>query len=219
MTTVLYVHGLESGPRGKKALALEAAGLRVVAAKMPCGRRDVLTDPVVLLTLALGLVGLVALVRWLGSLGLVVGVMSFFLLQRFVRPALMRRVFRKSVEVQRALLAAQPVDVVLGSSFGGAVALELLHSGAWKGPTVLLCPAHRLVAARGQVASPTLPADAARVLVVHGEQDETVPLQDSRSLVKGTAATLLEVPDDHRLTATATPENLRAWVTRVAPRA
>lgn len=215
MTTVLFVHGLESGPRGRKALALEEAGFKVVSAKMPCGRRDVLADPVVLAVLALAALGVAAFIAKLGLLGFVLGVMSVFILQRFVSPRLARRMFRRSVAVQQRLLATERVDVVLGSSFGGAVVVELLRTGAWKGPAVLLCPAHRRVAARAWTPSPSLPADASRVLVVHGRQDETVPPADSHLLVKGTAASLLEVDDDHRLSATATPENLRAWVQRV----
>jgi pimeloyl-ACP methyl ester carboxylesterase len=210
--TVLYVHGLESGPRGKKALTLEAAGFRVVSAQMPCNRAAVLKDPVVV-SLFVAALAVLALGVWQrGSSGFVIAVVFLFVIQRFVRPAVMRRIFRRSVAVQLELLAREPVDVVVGSSFGGAVALELINRGAWKGQTLLLCPAHRLVAARGWTPSPTLPADARQVTVVHGRQDETVPLEHSRSLVRGTAATLIEVDDDHRLTNTATAENFAAWI-------
>jgi predicted esterase len=88
----------------------------------------------------------------------------------------------------------------------------LLSRGAWKGPTVLMCPAHRLVAGRAWLPSPTLPPDASHVVVVHGRQDETVPIEHSRSLVKGTAAKLIEVDDEHRLAATATAPNFTAWI-------
>jgi pimeloyl-ACP methyl ester carboxylesterase len=211
MTTVLFVHGLESGPRGKKAQALEQAGFTVVAGQMPCGRRAIARDPVVIALALVALGGLIAAASR-GATGFLIAVTGLAVVQRYVRPLLTRRMFRRSVEVQRALLAANQVDVVVGSSFGGAVSLELLRSGAWKGPTVLLCPAHRLVAGRAWLAAPSLPADASRVVVVHGRQDETVPLDHSRSLVKGTAAKLIEVDDGHRLAATATPENFAKWI-------
>lgn len=213
MTTVLFVHGLESGPRGKKALALEQAGFTVVSGQMPCNQRAVLRDPVVIGLLVTMLAVFIAACAQ-GFLGFIICGISFALLQRFVRPLLMRRMFRRSVAVQLALLAANKVDVVAGSSFGGAVAVELLASGAWKGPTLLMCPAHLLVAGRAWKPSPVLPADASRIVVVHGRQDETVPLDHSRSLVRGTAATLIEVDDDHRLSATATPENFLTWIDR-----
>ena len=136
MSTVLFVHGLESGPRGRKALALEQAGFTVVSGQMPCNRRAVVRDPVVI-ALAVTALATVVAASSRGALGFLICVIAFALLQRFVRPLLMRRMFRRSVDVQRALLAARRVDVVVGSSFGGAVALELLRSGAWKGPTVL----------------------------------------------------------------------------------
>jgi pimeloyl-ACP methyl ester carboxylesterase len=179
---------------------------------MPCGRKAVLRDPVIIAVFlcALGTVVFGAVER--GASGFVIAVVSLFVLQRFVRPALMRRVFRRSVAVQLELLKTNAIDVVVGSSFGGAVALELLISGAWKGQTVLLCPAHRLVAGRGWTPTPVLPAESANVTVVHGRQDETVPLEHSRSLVRNTSARLLEVDDDHRLSTSATPENFARWL-------
>jgi len=211
MTTVLFVHGLESGPRGKKALALEAAGFKVVSGQMPSSPRAMLRDPLTIALAVFALIGvLTAATR--GPVGFLIAAIVVFLSLRFVRPLLTRRMFRRSVAVQRALLSANEVDVVAGSSFGGAVALELLRSGLWKGPTLLMCPAHRLVAGRAWTDVPSLPADASRIVVVHGTKDETVPLHHSRELVRGSAAKLLEVEDDHRLSATATPENFALWV-------
>jgi len=41
-------------------------------------------------------------------------------------------------------------DVVVGSSWGGAVALACIQTGVWYGPTLLLAPAHqRIEAAMG----------------------------------------------------------------------
>ncbi len=211
MTTVLFVHGLESGPRGKKALALEAAGLTVVSGQMPCSRRAILSDPAVI-ALLLVAVGILIAASLRGVLGFMITAIAYAVLLRFVQPILTRRMFRRSVAVQLALLRANQIDVVVGSSFGGAVSVELLSSGAWKGPAVLLCPAHRLLAGRAWRPSSSLPADASRILVVHGRQDETVPIEHSRALVRGTGAKLIEVDDGHRLAVTATPENFREWI-------
>ena len=211
MTTVLFIHGLESGPRGKKAAALEEAGFTVVAGQMPCSRKAILRDPVVIAVLAGALLVLLAATRQ-GVLGFMITLIAYSVLQRFVQPLLMRRMFRRSVAVQLSLLRAHQIDVVAGSSFGGAVAVELLASGAWKGPTLLMCPAHRLVAGRAWRPAPVLPADASHIVLVHGRQDETVPVEHSRMLAQGTGARLIEVADEHRLAATATAENFREWV-------
>lgn len=212
MTTVLFIHGLESGPRGKKAEALEQAGFTVVAGQMPCGRRAAVRDPVVVGAYGVMVAGvLVAAIRQ-GVMGFIFAAMFVAVTQGFVRSRLIRRMVRRSLAVQAELLKTKQIDVVMGSSFGGAVALELLSRGLWKGPTVLLCPAHRLVAERAWLAPKALPEDASRVVVVHGRVDETVPSEHSRSLVRSSRARLIEVDDDHRLTATTTPENFRAWV-------
>ena len=67
-------------------------------------------------------------------------------------------------------LRRRPPDVVVGSSWGGAVALRCLEDGLWAGPSLLLAPA---VSAKGlwnlawPSFEPSVPADAAsKVLVV-----------------------------------------------------
>lgn len=191
---VLYVHGLESGPQGRKVVNLEQAGFDVVAYGMPCGRRAVRRDPTAWPLLALAAVG---------------------------HPRrITQRIVGRSLQLQREALATERVDVVVGSSFGGAITTRLLLEGSWTGPTVLLCPAGGLVAERTRTASPSLaalPEDvAARVLVVHGRQDEVVPFAHSEALVAGSAARLRAVDDDHRLQTTATPRGLASWVNAVA---
>jgi fermentation-respiration switch protein FrsA (DUF1100 family) len=222
--TVLFVHGLESGPRGRKAQHLAAAGFRVVSEWMPCGRDRIARDPVVIAAAvaAVGVVGASAARYGVAGLAIAGGVV--WAAAPLARSRLMRRVLSRSVAVQARALAAHRVDVVVGSSFGGAVALELLLRGAWAGPTVLLCPAHQLVAERARRPPPpslaSLPDDvAARVVVVHGRRDETVPVAHSEALTAGSRARLVLVDDDHRLAATATPEGLASWIALVAPAA
>jgi len=205
---VLFIHGLESGPNGRKRRLLEAAGFEVVAGQMPCGRRAVMRDPAVHGALALLVAGVFGATCLFGPIGL----LSAFAAWVLVRVVAMRRALARSVDVQLALLARHRVDVVVGSSFGGAVALELLARGAWVGPTVLLCPAHRLVGGRALRPPPMLLPDAPAVVVVHGRQDDIVPIAHSRDLVRGTRSPLVEVDDDHPLSASATPENLAAWI-------
>lgn len=121
--------------------------------------------------------------------------------------------FEACVEVQRQALqalqasAASP-DVLVGSSWGGAVAAALLGTGVWSGPCVLMCPALHLRERRAGEASSrphltsvaisaglaALPAAAkAQCLIVHGTADATVPVEDSRALAAATGIPLLEV--------------------------
>jgi pimeloyl-ACP methyl ester carboxylesterase len=100
-------------------------------------------------------------------------------------------------------------QLVIGSSFGGAVLLRLLHEGGWSGPSLFLAGA-------GPKLTPyrTLPAGV-RALLVHGTADEVVSIEDSRALVRTSdQAALWEVDDGHRLASVLTDETLEraiAW--------
>lgn len=215
MKTVLFIHGLESGPQGNKPRALAEAGYNVVSEQMPCGRRHLFRDPwVVGASLAAATtVSVIAFSRGIRS-----AIKASALLATstpWAYRAIVRRAFRRSVAVQKNCLQQHKIDVVVGSSFGGAVALELLHSGLWSGPTVLLCPAHQLVANRAHEPIPkglAALANSSNILVIHGQNDEIVPIDHSRALVERSNAKLIEVQDDHRLSANATAANLAQWV-------
>jgi hypothetical protein len=68
------------------------------------------------------------------------------------RSAIMSQALRKSleacVELQREAIIREQPDIVVGSSWGGAVAVELMRAEIWRGPTILLAPAVHRVAAR-----------------------------------------------------------------------
>jgi predicted esterase YcpF (UPF0227 family) len=66
-----------------------------------------------------------------------------FLAEHFdtVAPAMDTSDLPGAIATQEAALAASAPDVLVGSSFGGAIAVDLLARGVWRGPTVLLAPA------------------------------------------------------------------------------
>ena len=109
----------------------------------------------------------------------------------------------------RAALGAQ-ARVIVGSSFGGAVALRLLHEPPrWTGAVILLAGA-------GPKLTPydRLPAGIP-VLLVHGRRDEVVPLEDSERLAASSPdAELLVVEDDHGLGSVVEDRQLGRWVCR-----
>lgn len=214
---VLYVHGLESGPEGNKPRALATAGFTVIAKEMPCGEKRALRDPAVITAATATALGTALGVTTWGWKGAVASALALRAAKPHALHWITRRMLARSVAVQERALAEQPIDVVVGSSFGGAVVLELLRRGAWTGPTVLLCPAHLRVAERAGTTWTSFPrpTDPSRVLVVHGREDEVVPFEHSVQLATELGAELCAVSDDHRLTSTATPSGLRAWVERV----
>ncbi len=111
-------------------------------------------------------------------------------------PAMDTSDFDGCVEVHAELLRAFEPDVLVGSSFGGAVAVALLQRGLWRGPTLLLAQA-----ALQSGLPPRLP-DGVPVWLVHGVRDERVDVEGSRRLAGSGSpewVRLIEVDDDHSL--------------------
>ena len=111
-------------------------------------------------------------------------------------PAMDTGDFEGCVRTQAEALRSFQPQVLVGSSFGGAVAVALLARGEWRGPTLLLAQA-----ARHYDPEAALP-EGVRVWLVHGLRDTLVDPAQSRAL----AATgspelvrLIERDDDHPL--------------------
>lgn len=143
------------------------------------------------------------------------GAKAQFLASRFdaLTPGMDTRDFEGSIRVQAEAITRFRPDVLVGSSFGGAVAAALLQRGSWHGPTVLLAPALEPFGVE-----PSLPAGAP-VVIVHGIADDIVPIEASRRLARACDpawVTLVEVDDGHRLGSLLESERLADIVREVA---
>jgi predicted esterase len=128
-------------------------------------------------------------------------------------PRMDTRDFEGCVQAQAAAIRRFRPDVLVGSSFGGAIAVALLQRGLWRGPTLLLAQAAALQGLR-----PELPTGA-RVWLVHGSRDDIVPPAASRQLARTGSPSLVrlfEVDDDHRLSAAVADGRLVGWVRELA---
>jgi hypothetical protein len=117
-----------------------------------------------------------------------------------INPKLPDEDFAEAVRIAQEEFDKQRPAVVVGSSRGGAVAMNI-NSGDAR--LVLLCPAWRKHGSARTVKPGTV--------FLHSRADDVVPFGDSEELVKNsglTASALIEVGDDHRL---ADPEPLR-WM-------
>lgn len=110
---------------------------------------------------------------------------------RVLNPALPDEDFVAAVAIAQAALAADEVDVIVGSSRGGAVAMNVAAGGV---PLVLLCPAWRRWGRARTVPPGTT--------ILHARGDDVIPFRDSEELVRRSGlppSALVEVGADHRL--------------------
>ena len=118
-----------------------------------------------------------------------------------VNPALPHEDFAEAVRIAQAEFDQHRPQVVVGSSRGGAVAMNLNCGGA---KLVLLCPAWKKYGT-----ARTVKPDS---VILHSRADDVAPFADSEELVKNSglpASALIAVGDDHRL---ADPEPLAAML-------
>jgi hypothetical protein len=122
------------------------------------------------------------------------GVKPTFLSQHghtVINPKLPDEDFDAALSIAQAAFDEHHPDVIVGSSRGGALAMNLNSRDT---PLVLLCPAWRKYGAAKIV--------KARTTILHSRADEIVCFADSEELVRNSglpARTLIEVGIDHRL--------------------
>jgi alpha-beta hydrolase superfamily lysophospholipase len=118
-----------------------------------------------------------------------------------INPALDDDDFNAALRTALAEFDKHRPDVIVGSSRGGAVAMNLISGDT---PLVLLCPAWK----KYGKAKTTKP----NTTILHSRADDVVPFADSEELVRNSelpASALIEVGNDHRL---AHPEPLDAML-------
>jgi predicted esterase len=124
-------------------------------------------------------------------------------------PAMNTRDFQSCVALQAETLCGFEPDVLVGSSFGAAVVVEMLRRDLWRGPTMLLAQA-----ALRRMPDARLP-EGIPVWIVHGTEDRLIDVEESRCLA-GTGTPeqvrLIEVADDHSLHASVRNGELVEWV-------
>jgi hypothetical protein len=118
-----------------------------------------------------------------------------------LNPALSDEDFDAAVRVAQAEFDRHRPDVIVGSSRGGSVAVNI-DSGTT--PLVLLCPAWKRWGTATTV--------QANTTILHSRADDSVPFADSEELLSNSGlppSALIEIGRDHRL---ADPEPLAAML-------
>lgn len=118
--------------------------------------------------------------------------------------------FDAAIRIAQAVIDRHQPDVVVGSSRGGAVAMNI-NSGST--PLVVLCPAWK----RWGTATTVKP----NTIILHSRADEVVPFADSEELVRNSglpAESLIEVGCEHRLADEESLEMMLEAVETWAPK-
>jgi alpha-beta hydrolase superfamily lysophospholipase len=108
-----------------------------------------------------------------------------------LNPALPVDDFEEAVRIAQAEYDQHHPDVVVGSSRGGAVAMNI---ESVETPLVLLCPAWKKWGTAKTV--------KANTTILHSRADDVVPFEDSEELVNNSglpASALIDVGTDHQL--------------------
>jgi hypothetical protein len=129
------------------------------------------------------------------------GVKPTFLAQHgheVINPKLPDEDFNLAVQIAQEEFDKHQPDVVVGSSRGGAVAMNI---NIGDGRLVLLCPAWKKWGTVKTVKPSTV--------ILHSWAEDVVPFANSEELAKNSGAALIEVGTDHRL---ADPEPLAAML-------
>ena len=114
-----------------------------------------------------------------------------------INPKLPDDDFQLAVQIAQAHFDEHHPEVVVGSSRGGAVAMNINNGDA---KLVLLCPAWKKWGTAKIVRPSTV--------ILHSKNDDVIPFADSMELVRNSGLppyTLMEIGSDHRL---ADPESL-----------
>lgn len=218
-TRILFMHGLEGHPNGSKVVLLRGMGFDVHAADMQMSVWSLRRSNSVLRQLlrskelwgALAVTGLllagVGWSPWLVPAALLWASGWSALRLRTVAARAMGRSFDHCVAVQAQALHDYPPDIVIGSSWGGAVAAALLATGRWRGPTILLAPACQKISAwtfrhdiDATIEGLRTHCAGQPVRIFHDPTDDTVHYEHTVQLAQGAGLELCTVDaGGHRL--------------------
>ena len=132
------------------------------------------------------------------------GVKPTFLAQhghKVLNPQLSDDDFHESIRIAQSVYHQENPDVVVGSSRGGGVAINIDSKDT---PLVLLCPSWK----NKRMATKAKP----NTIILHSRQDDVIPFSDSEELLSNSRLlpeSLIEVGTEHRL---ADQESLQAML-------
>jgi len=125
------------------------------------------------------------LTSFLPFYGLIIGSLVFASLSREILTQSICKSFLEALKLQEQAIEEYQPDLIVGSSWGGAITSALILQGTWKGNTLLLAPAFHYIDELADVTSHLNIADwdyCGQIKIVHSKNDKTIPIEHSRKL-------------------------------------
>jgi hypothetical protein len=214
---VLFIHGLESGPNGRKARLLRLLGHKVFVPDMRLLYRQSVRRGILLsvIGVAIGLCITHSLLHlYRGQL--LMSCLAMAVLYFIFRYDLDRGFAKSTLLVTKEICKFHP-DVVVGSSYGSAVLIRLIAIGVWTGPSLILSSVHNFLHCNLIPVKPGGP-----ILLVHGTGDHICSMHEVQKLTlrylsAGINAKLVIEPDDHALRDTFTRNQINGYLRFLQP--
>lgn len=194
------MHGYESGPNGVKSQALRKAGFDVFTPDM---KPLILKAKIELI--------LILLLYWFTMYSLTgVSVLEYIIsctitlwISYVMIKVQFNRLIYECIELQKTAVKLVNPDIVIGSSFGGLIALNCVNEGVYHGPVLLLAPVICGLFGKPLVNLTLINTSVNKCLIVHGTNDKICSIENSRNFVKkhnNECVELIEIEDgDHSL--------------------
>lgn len=216
---ILYVHGMEGNNNGLKATALKKeftvhSDNQHVTIFKPYLKnspiRHLISSQIIPMIASISAIyyGVKNNTQWyskyLYSIVAMYGISLFIFRRKLIRNAI-KTSFEKCISIQqKAILSFNP-DLVIASSWGGAVTMELIKRGIYFGPTILLAPGYLAVTKILNCLDSSLPNEKLtdifknnqiklnnynvakpnkKWLIIHPNTDEAINVKDSELLVQ-----------------------------------
>jgi predicted esterase YcpF (UPF0227 family) len=104
-------------------------------------------------------------------------------------PYMPKSSWEKSIQSAQSVIDDESPDIIIGSSRGGAIALNLQTRGA---KLVLIAPAWKRFGGNIELCDET-------TVVIHSKNDEIIPYSDSIELKENHSVTLISCGENHRM--------------------
>jgi hypothetical protein len=208
---ILFLHGLEAGLNGNKSNYLRKEFPNCTTPDFQVSKfkiwlknsflRNILTSKIFLLSTSSILLASIFICMKFNLLffGISFGFISFFLFLILAKNSLIRNAVKKSMEnniqLSKDEIIKNKPDVIIGSSWGAAVLVNLIERDIWKGNSIMIAPAYYSVnkvifnnnkneiykfnfSKINNISNDFI----GKIIVYHSKEDTLIPFRDSEIL-------------------------------------